>query len=308
MNIFQLECFLTVADYLSFARAAEELHISQPAVTHQIKALEEELHVKLFRRTTRFVELTTEGMAFLEDARKIVTISRQAVKRFESADEGEIVHLAVGCDSRYQLPLLTRALEQLREVHPNVHPRLTMLPGKQLLAFVENGSLDAALGVRDRSAEKGRLRYRELRKLQVICLCGEAHPLARMEQVTEAALQEEPLIVQPPGFAPAEVARIQLRLLENKKPSQLFFCELPEVAVLLTRAGYGVSILPDIFDGPEAGLEKRSLAETEPLSFGVYCRAEEESAPLRDFLRLIRELWEDTSGEEGGALPERGRM
>ena len=288
MNVFQLECFLAVADNLNFARAAEELHISQPAVTHQIKTLEGELGVRLFRRSTRFVELTTEGMAFLEDARSIVTISRQAVKRFESADEGEIVHLAVGCDSRYQLPLLTRVLGRLRELHPNVHPRLSMLPGKQLLAFVENGSLDAALNVRDQAVEKGKLRYRELKRLPVICLCPENHPLARLERVTEGELREEPLVVQHPSFAPAEVARIQLRLLENKKPSQLFFCDMPEAAVLLTRAGYGVAILPDILFCPEPGLEKRPLDQAEPLSFGVYCRAEEESAPLRDLLRLLR--------------------
>ena len=61
MNTVQLECFLAVADNLSFARAAEQLHITQPAVTHQISSLENELNVKLFRRTTRTVALTNDG-------------------------------------------------------------------------------------------------------------------------------------------------------------------------------------------------------------------------------------------------------
>ena len=60
MNTVQLECFLAVADNLSFARAAEQLHITQPAVTHQISSLENELNVKLFRRTTRTVALTKD--------------------------------------------------------------------------------------------------------------------------------------------------------------------------------------------------------------------------------------------------------
>ena len=60
MNIFQLSCFLAVANSLSFARAAEQMNISQPAITHQIKALESELNVKLFRRSTRLVEITPE--------------------------------------------------------------------------------------------------------------------------------------------------------------------------------------------------------------------------------------------------------
>ena len=58
MNTFQLSCFLAVAETLSFARAAEQLNITQPAVTHQIHSLETELNVKLFVRTTRTVNLT----------------------------------------------------------------------------------------------------------------------------------------------------------------------------------------------------------------------------------------------------------
>ena len=83
MNTFQLTCFLAVAETLSFARAAEQLHVTQPAVTQQIKSLEKELNVKLFRRNTRTVRMTMAGSAFLEDARHIVSLSRRAVKRFE---------------------------------------------------------------------------------------------------------------------------------------------------------------------------------------------------------------------------------
>ena len=57
MNVFQMECFLAVAENLNFARAAEQLHVTQPAVTQQIHALERELNVKLFTRTTRTVHL-----------------------------------------------------------------------------------------------------------------------------------------------------------------------------------------------------------------------------------------------------------
>ena len=69
MNTAQIRCFLAVADTLNFARAAEQLHLTQPAVTHQIQTLEQELGVKLFARTTRTVRLTEEGGLFLADAR-----------------------------------------------------------------------------------------------------------------------------------------------------------------------------------------------------------------------------------------------
>ena len=72
MNEFQLSCFLAVADCLNFARAAEQLHVTQPAVTQQIHSLEKELNTQLFKRTTRTVKLTEAGFLFLEDARHIV--------------------------------------------------------------------------------------------------------------------------------------------------------------------------------------------------------------------------------------------
>ncbi len=70
MNIFQLSCFLAVANSLSFARAAEQMNISQPAITHQIKSLESELNVKLFHRSTRLVEITPEGQSFIHGREK----------------------------------------------------------------------------------------------------------------------------------------------------------------------------------------------------------------------------------------------
>lgn len=65
MNTTQLRCFLSVAEYLSFARAAEQLNMTQPAISHQISSLEKELDVQLFVRTTRSVTLTEEGSTLL---------------------------------------------------------------------------------------------------------------------------------------------------------------------------------------------------------------------------------------------------
>ena len=90
MNTFQLVCFLTIAEHLSFTKAAELLHVTQPAVGQQIQSLEKELGVKLFTRTTRSVKLTKEGKSFLGDAAQIVNISERAKKRFASTSSKEI--------------------------------------------------------------------------------------------------------------------------------------------------------------------------------------------------------------------------
>lgn len=74
MTIFQIECFLAVAEHLNFAKAAEQLNVSQPAITKQIRTLEEELHTQLFIRNTRMVRLTENGRIFQSDAQVMATL------------------------------------------------------------------------------------------------------------------------------------------------------------------------------------------------------------------------------------------
>ena len=128
MNIDQLQCFLTVADTLNFARAAEQLHVTQPAVTQQIHALERELGVPLFRRTTRTVRITEEGLAFLDDAREIVARAERARLRFHSADS-EIIHtLSIASQSAVVLGRIVPALEALAHRWPDLHPGCRSCP------------------------------------------------------------------------------------------------------------------------------------------------------------------------------------
>ena len=81
MNTVQLECFIAVAEYLNFSKASRSLKITQPAVSHQIQTLEEELEVKLFNRTSKSVTLTHEGALFLTDAQLILKTVLSAKER-----------------------------------------------------------------------------------------------------------------------------------------------------------------------------------------------------------------------------------
>lgn len=91
MNTVQLECFLAVAQYLNFSKAAESVSITQPAVSHQIGSLEDELGVKLFVRTSKSVSLTREGIMFISDAEQILKIAGSAKFRLSEKPEDEPV-------------------------------------------------------------------------------------------------------------------------------------------------------------------------------------------------------------------------
>lgn len=104
MNTIQLECFIAVAEHLNFSRASEKLKITQPAVSHQIRTLEEELNVKLFKRTSKNVSLTPEGVRFLPDAELILKTAVSAKERLGRKEN--FIVFEVGCHNHMELNLL----------------------------------------------------------------------------------------------------------------------------------------------------------------------------------------------------------
>ena len=184
MNTFQLSCFLAVAETLNFARAAEQLHVTQPAVTQQIHSLESDLNVKLFKRTTRTVKLTEEGKIFIHDAKQIVALSQRAIKRFEDPRDEHLQFLAIGCYSYVHLFLLPDILKKLVELHPGLHPRLQVVPFAHLYRLLEEDDVDAIIGFKGSSSKRIRANYREIAKVSIVCAAPCDHPIAKKKMVT----------------------------------------------------------------------------------------------------------------------------
>lgn len=291
MNLFQLECFLAVAGHLNFARAAEQMNITQPSMTHQIQSLEKELTVKLFHRSTRSVELTVEGRIFLTDAKTIVGMSQAAIHRFTQGDHREILDLAIGCHGLTGLPIPPQTLSRLAVKYPELRPRVYTLPDTQLMTRLEEGSLDAALTVRRSGKRPGGLQYREVGTVAFQCVMRANHPLAGKQSLTLGDLQGSHLILYEPGYAGPEMTGIQSRFLEARKPSELSFCESHEVAMLLVCAGFGIAFLPNTYRLPDGipELVCVPLEGLEPIPYGIYYQSVREKPHLRDFITFLQE-------------------
>ena len=154
MNTFQLTCFLTVAETLSFVKAAKQLSVTQPAITHQIRSLEEELNTQLFRRTTRAVEITQEGLLFLNDARNVLDIINLAKKRFEEPVVDERQFFSIGCHSHNEMHLLPDILRQMTESFPTLHPLFQVVPFQHLYQLLEEGTVDVVTAFREKEQKK----------------------------------------------------------------------------------------------------------------------------------------------------------
>ena len=152
MNTMQLKCFMAVAESLSFAAAAHQLSVTQPAVTQQIRALEDELGAKLFERTTRSVKLTPAGLTFLADARGMLTIYERSLGRFAHAEKLEFLPFSIGAQSHCELLALTEALHTLKSSVPTLLPSFQIFPFPYLADRLREGAIDAVIALRKRAA------------------------------------------------------------------------------------------------------------------------------------------------------------
>lgn len=285
MNTIQIECFLSVAAHLNFARASEYLNLSQPAVTHQIQSLETELGVKLFNRSTRTVELTLEGQAFLDDARSILRISERAKAKFSDAGNAEMLAFNIGCGDLSQIGMLDSTLARMRELYPNIHPSFRQLPRGMLFPKLEDGAIDVAFGLGEDTAKRKQISYHELARTPLCCICPAGHRLSGLGSVTVDDMKDYNLIIHNPNGQPPETAARLIQLAGKRHFSDIYYTEQVEDALVLVKAGFGISVQPGIFVPASTDLPVIPVADMDGLSFGIYSKKHTEGKMLRTFVR-----------------------
>jgi DNA-binding transcriptional LysR family regulator len=143
MELHHLRYFVAAAEELNFHRTAEKLRVAQPAVSAQIKALEEDLDVSLFERTTRSIVLTEAGRVFLTQARNILASAEQAQLLAHRAQKGTMGMLRVGVIPPAASPWLARVLRQYHRRFPGVQLLLSELTSSEQLHQLRSAELDA---------------------------------------------------------------------------------------------------------------------------------------------------------------------
>src|SRR3984957_13060363 len=142
MELRQIRSFLSIAETLHFGRTAELIHLSQPALSLQIRSLEEEVGVRLFERNRRKTTLTVAGAAFRDDAAAALSQLEQAVRRARLAANGKLGLLRIGFISTAGSELVADIVRQFRELYPEVEVSLRNILTAEQVQMLETGSLD----------------------------------------------------------------------------------------------------------------------------------------------------------------------
>ena len=193
VELRHLRYFVAVGEELHFRRAAERLHVSQPPLSQQIRALEAELGVTLFERNRRRVELTEPGRALLGEARGVLAAVDRAVELTQRVARGEAGALAVGFVGSAMYGALPDVLREFRAQRPGVELRLRELPTGAALDALLEGRIDVGV-VRPAQVGPGH-RPRHVRARRWSSRCRRRHPLARRRRLALADLAGEAFVL-----------------------------------------------------------------------------------------------------------------
>jgi DNA-binding transcriptional LysR family regulator len=294
MELRHLRYFIAVAEEGHVTRAARRLGIQQPPLSQQIRALERELGVQLFRRKPRGVELTDAGKTFLERAREILEDVDRAFATTRRTARGEQGRLVVGFTSSAPFhPFVPRVIRAFREMSPLVSLILEESGSSELVQGLHNESIDAAF-IRSPEADLMGLDVRPLLEEDMVVALPAGHRLARDEHRALAldALASETFVLYKRPGGPGLYDTI-IAACRNAGFSPRVGQEAPRIlsTLNLVAAGIGVSIVPASLRRLQMdGVMYRKLSGSAQLKAPLIlaCRPGENSAAVQRFIDLVQ--------------------
>lgn len=242
MDLRHLRYVVAVADAANFTRAAEGMHVAQPALSSAIKSLEAELGVKLFDRTSRRVSVTDAGAAFVAHARQILSDADalgDAMAEFAGSVRGR-VRVSVW----YHLdPDMSRLLRAFVEQYPGVQVSIQQIPAPRTFDALRRGEIDISVLLMSHDADVTDIEYIVFREEQATLVVAPSSPLASSTAVTLDQICLLPLICPPAGTAWRSWFQ---RAFAGTNGPQNVVIETDEVSAVVAYAsiGIGVAIMP----------------------------------------------------------------
>ena len=287
MDSRQLKCLVAVAEERNISRAAVRLNLSQPTLTRHIQALEEELEVLLFKRTTWGVQLTEAGEALLIHARSIQNHVQLVIEHAQSQANGQTERLDIGAFGAVLLTYVPGILEAYTGKYPAVEAVIHNLPKEQMVESLRQGRL---LVFFDRLVpDLPDLRKEKVMREPVLVALNQNTPLAAKETINFEELRDQPIIsgrfpgsTKTPTQILAEHYRIDLRLAQTS--DNLIS------AVSMVAGGFGSCIVPQsmqILKLPDV-VYRPLVAEIE-IGVDLYCvfRPGVQPILLQNFLDVV---------------------
>ena len=299
MDLRHLRSFVAVAELLSFRRAAERLHLCQPPLSRQIKALEEDLGVRLLERgRTKQVTLTEAGRSYLFDARRILAAVAAAREHAREAEQGIRGTLKLANTAELSTPVVFPLLHAFRKSSPQVKVSLVEIVWPGLLDALDEGRIHAAICPFIGQPLSRRFRSQPLYSCPTVVVLPVGHALAKQRQkpLDVKRLRGQTLLTLSARTRPGYVQMLDAVCAAAEfVPTTTHEVDKAENLLGMVAAGYGVAIVPEMIARASVdGCSVRPLCPpVPPFGLTLLWRRETPSPLLRNFLALTKR-WVDS--------------
>lgn len=249
MTSFQVKCFLAVAEHLSFTEAASRLFVAQSSLSRNVLNLEEELGLKLFVRTKKYVRLTPAGAILFESFSKLEKQAMEAIEQARKAQSNLEGLLRIGIiENQRSEHFLPQSINSLRQNLPNL--KIDLLRGnfKDLRDALAKNEIDISMTV-DFDLEEYKdqdVVYQPFFISAGRCVISKYHPLSNQETIRIEDLKKEPVIAISPEISKGAYQHLmELCQLHNFLPTQVHYAYSIENLILMVESGLGFSVLDE---------------------------------------------------------------
>jgi len=285
----QLQSFIAVAEELHFGRAAKRVHLSQPALSLQIKSMEEELQVTLLSRSRRKTELTQSGQIFLPEAREVLQRIEQAISKVRRASLGEVGTLNVGFISTAAAVILPPLVKRFRAKHTHVDIDLRNVLTADQVPQLQEGKLDVGF-LRVPLQTPPEIRTRVVHREPFVLLVPANDPLAHKPELRLSDCSKSNFIMYCRKMAPGFHDQI-MNILHRNGLTPHVVQEAAEMYTLisLVAAGLGVAVAPaSVAMHHPAGVVVRELiGETAQSEIAIAWNTNRLSMSAHHFVQMV---------------------
>ena len=288
MELRHLRYFIAVAEQLHFRHAAELVHVAQPALSQQIRQLEEEIGVTLFERSRHKVSLTPAGKAFYENAQRILKQADQAVTQARKVELGDAGTIRIGFVSTAAIRVLPDAMKKLQAQVPLAEVQLNELAAGEQIDGLYRDLID--IGFLHAQLKEEVLKMMVVAREHLIVAVPAKCKLAGSRRVDIKDLASWTAIM-PAGHTSAgfyEQVRMAFQMA-GVRPERVHYTRLLQTGLLLVAAGVGVSLVPESFQSIHVkGVVYKKLLVEPPLCELVAVWRRDNASPLLN--RFIKNL------------------
>lgn len=252
MELHQLQCFVVAVEEGGFKRATTRLGITQPALSYQIKQLEDELGTQLFHRRPTGVSPTETGRVLYDHAREMLEAVRRARRAVEELGAGVVGQIRIGTVDSVGIYFLPGVLGELRKKYPTVRPTVLYRTSDEVMDALLSDRVDLAL-IANPPPDR-RLRQETVVEERVSLVCGRSHPYFGRKAIRPSELKGQDFVALSPESPTGDlVTKYLARLGVSVEP--VVSTQNVETAKKMVEVGLGVGFLPDMVTSTEVACE-----------------------------------------------------